>query len=167
MKKVLLLLSAIFFFSSETKACPTMELSDHAAQAVNQADLIFIGRAVGSHPHYLGYFFGRYNYFTKFEVDELLKGQSGDTVKIYYINSKLTGATVAFESLKGGEKVIVFANSDDDGVYRFQKCSMNLLFMKHLGPKTGNSVLRELVYRFPNLKDSEVRRAAGSFYKYR
>jgi len=134
-------------------------------ELINQADLIFIGTVVKSKPNYIGYLtFSRYNHYTRFKLNELLKGDVNGFVDIYYNYSEGVSPTIKPKVYKIGEKFIIFARNDGRNYY-FSPCFSNRISMKYnvlprnMNIQTMNTILA-LVHEFPNLREAEIKDTA-------
>lgn len=158
MKKTLLVFIIFFCQLSEAQAdC----FPKHGEEMIEQSDLIFIGRSTKTNPYWMSYIspWGYYNYYTTFQIDEVLKGKPLDSVNIFYRYDSSVSPTTP--PLKENKFSIFMVRKDSkSGQYYYSACSGRQLSLEMLDSTISNEHViadfAQVLKSYPNIKNGEI-----------
>ena len=127
---------------------------------IEKADFIFLGTTQRSSSNWWGFLnFKSYNYYTRFEISEVIKGDEKNEIDIFYNYSANVSSTIS--PLRAGQEYIVFARKDvSTGKYYFKPCFQNIISMQivekiktpHAGSEYTFLDLKALIDQYPDIK---------------
>lgn len=159
MTKVLL---AFLIFILQTNAVFADCFPKHGDEMIKHADFIFIGKAIKTSPYLRSYIsLQRFNYYTVFQIDEILKGEPADNIDIFYRYSDgIKPSALPFK--ENGVSVLMVQKDDETGQYYYSACSGLRLPLDVLdGRKLNEHAIADFVQlakSYPDMQDIELLR---------